>query len=61
VTADGTLSATFSIQYGGGSGTTTDQFGPATATGTRIAVEPMASQLTPMTPPASTAPASTAP
>ncbi len=61
VTADGTLSGTFSIEYGGGAGTPPGQFGPLTVTGTRIAVQPMATQLIPMGPPPSTAPASAAP
>ena len=56
VITDGTLTGTFSVEYGDASGTPTGQYGPATVTGTRIAVEPMASELTPMGPPASAAP-----
>jgi hypothetical protein len=50
VAADGTLSGTYSVEYGGPEGTPIGQMGPATATGTRIAVEPMGTDLTPMGP-----------
>jgi hypothetical protein len=50
VAADDTLSGTFSIEYAGADGTPTGEYGPATATGTRIAIEPMGSDLTPMGP-----------
>ena len=50
VADDDTLSGTFSVEYGGPEGTPTGQMGPATATGTRIAVEPMGTDLTPMGP-----------
>ena len=48
ISADDMLSGTFSVEYGGPAGTPTGQFGPATGTGTRIAIEPMGSDLTPM-------------
>ena len=50
VLEDDTLSGTFSLEYVGPDDTLTGQYGPATATGTRIAVEPMGSDLTPMGP-----------
>jgi uncharacterized cupredoxin-like copper-binding protein len=50
ILADDTLSGTFSLEYVGPDGSLTGQYGPATATGTRIAIEPMGSDLTPMGP-----------
>ena len=59
VLADDTLSGTFSLEYVGPDGSLTGQYGPATATGTRIAIEPMGSDLTPMGPEASDAASAT--
>ena len=48
--ADGTLTGTFSLEYGGAVGTPSGEYGPATVTATRIAIEPMGSDLIPMGP-----------
>ncbi len=58
---DGTMTGTFSLEYGGVAGTPSGQFGPGTVTATRVAIEPMASDLIPMGPPPSAAPASATP
>jgi hypothetical protein len=50
VVADGTLTGTFSLEYGGVAGTPSGEYGPATVTATRIAIEPMGSDLIPMGP-----------
>jgi uncharacterized cupredoxin-like copper-binding protein len=51
VPADGgSLTGTFTLEFMGPDGTSTGQMGPQAATGTRIAVEPMASDATPISP-----------
>jgi hypothetical protein len=50
IAADGTMSGTFSIEYGGAVGTPSGEYGPATVTATRIAIEPMGPDLIAMGP-----------
>lgn len=51
VAADGTsLTAVYTLEFIGPDGTSSDQMGPGTATGTRIAVEPMGSPVAPLGP-----------
>jgi hypothetical protein len=50
VAPDGTLTGTFSLEYGGATGTPSGEYGPATVTATRIGIEPMGSDLIPMGP-----------
>lgn len=55
------LTATFTLEFIGPDGTSSGQLGPVTATGTRLAVEPMGTPVGPLAPPAGPAAGATPP